>query len=121
LSENIQSVPSLEIDHELNFDMITENLIDELNSMQPFGPQNPEPVFYTKYIEIVFSKIIGNRHLKLIVKQKNSPSSPVHPAIWFNADQEFTSKKYVKEIAYRLRRNYWNNGHGIQLIIEDIR
>jgi single-stranded-DNA-specific exonuclease len=120
LSKNIQSVPSLEIDYELNFDMITENLIDELNAMQPFGPQNPEPVFYSKYIEIVFSKIIGNRHLKLTVKQKNSPTSPVFPAIWFNADQELASKKYVKEIAYKLRRNYWNNVQSIQLLIEDI-
>jgi single-stranded-DNA-specific exonuclease len=121
LSKNIQSFPSLEIDHELNFDMITENLIDEINAMQPFGPQNPEPVFYSKYIEIVFSKIIGNRHLKLTVKQKKSPSSPVFPAIWFNADQELASRKYAKEIAYRLRRNHWNNGQGIQLLIEDIR
>jgi single-stranded-DNA-specific exonuclease len=122
LSKNVEPVPSLEIDYELNFDMITESLIDELNSMQPFGPQNPEPVFYTKHIEIAFSKIIGSRHLRLMVRQKNnSTPSPILSAIWFNADQDISERRFIKEIAYRLRKNYWNGGQSIQLVIEDIR
>jgi single-stranded-DNA-specific exonuclease len=122
LSKKVEPGPSLEIDYELNFDKITENLIDGLNSLQPFGPQNPEPVFYSKHIEITFSKIIGSRHLRLMVKQKNNATpSTSFTAVWFNADEDLSERRYIKEIAYRLRKNYWNGSQSIQLVIEDIR
>jgi single-stranded-DNA-specific exonuclease len=122
LSENVAPGPILEIDYELNFDMITDKMVNELNSLQPFGPQNPEPVFLTKHIEIVYSKILGRNHRKIMIKQRNSSTtSQIFSAIWFNADQGLFNKKFIKEIAYKLRKNYWNGGHSIQLIIEGIR
>jgi hypothetical protein len=50
-----------------------------------------------------------------------SSPCPAIPAVWFNPDQEYITQKYFNEIAYRLRKNYWNGGQNIQLVIEDIR
>jgi single-stranded-DNA-specific exonuclease len=122
MTENTATEPCLEIDYELNFDMITDRLVDELSALQPYGPQNPEPIFASKHIEIVFSKIIGQNHRKIMIKQRNSSiASPVLSAMWFHADHDHLNKKYFKEMAYKLRKNYWNGNHSIQLIIEDIR
>jgi single-stranded-DNA-specific exonuclease len=122
MSINLPTEPSLEIDYELNFDMISAALIDEINSLQPFGPQNPEPLFVSKNIDVVFSKIIGHHHRRLMIKQRSKTTvSPALPAVWFNADQDIYDKKYFKEIAYRLRKNYWNGKQNIQVIIEDTR
>jgi single-stranded-DNA-specific exonuclease len=119
---NAELEPFLEIDCELNFDMISDKLIDELNSLQPFGPQNAEPIFLSRNIEVAFSKTIGYHHQRMVLKQKtHSVSSRSFPAIWFNADIKLQNKRYFKEIAYKLRMNYWNGTQNTQIVIEDIR
>ncbi len=113
--------PFLEIDAELSFDMISEKLMDGIHAFQPFGPENPEPVFISKNIEVVFSKIIGNDHIQFYLKQKMTATSPIFPAVWFHGNKDFLQRKHLKEIAYKVRKNHWNGAPKIQLLIEDIR
>lgn len=114
--------PCLDIDCELNFDMISDKLIEEIESLHPFGAQNPEPIFLSKNIEVTFSKTIGDNHQQMVLNQKisSAPSRSIS-AIWFHADQDAQNKRYFKEIAYKLRWNHWNGVRKIQIIIEDIR
>lgn len=114
--------PFIDIDCKLNFDMISDKLINEIETLQPFGPMNREPIFISSNIEVVFSKTIGHHHQRMILKQKtHTESSRPFPAIWFNADCQVQNKRYFKEIAYKLRRNYWNGAQNIQMVIEGIR
>jgi len=45
-------LPSLEIDMEAGFRDLNEQLISELEMLEPFGVGNPEPLFYTRNLKL---------------------------------------------------------------------
>ena len=45
-------LPSLDIDMELPLCEINENMVRELESLEPFGMGNPEPLFYTRGLKL---------------------------------------------------------------------
>ncbi|RJP95155.1 MAG: single-stranded-DNA-specific exonuclease RecJ [Desulfobacteraceae bacterium] len=110
--------PKLSIDCLLDFDMITDRLIDEIASLQPFGQSNPEPVFAADQVDVVFSKMIGTHHRRLSIKQRHSRTSNTLNAIWFNVAGEDQHQKYYDRLAFKLRWNYWNGKKEIQALIE---
>lgn len=112
-------LPEMPIDCELEFDMISDQLINELESLHPFGHKNPEPVFLSNNVIVAFSKIIGNDHLRLSLKQRHSNSNKIIPGIWFNAGKEAQDKKYFNTMAYTLKWNYWNGNKTLQAVIKD--
>ena len=50
--------PVVTIDRVLSFDNITPGLIEALETLQPFGQDNPEPIFMARNVSVVFSKIV---------------------------------------------------------------
>jgi single-stranded-DNA-specific exonuclease len=113
-----QQAPVLKIDCQLNFDMITDQLLNEIENLQPFGEMNPEPLFCTENIQVIYSKQVGKNHLKLTLRQAGLPKDKTINAIWFNVDNEAQKTNFYKKIAYRLRWNHWNGRKKIQAIIE---
>jgi single-stranded-DNA-specific exonuclease len=112
-------IPSIRIDCRLDFDMITDQLIDEFSLLQPFGQNNPEPLFCADMVDVSFSKIIGKNHRKMTLKQRNSRLSKPVNAIWFNVDEEDLHKTYFETIAFKLRWNHWNGKKNIQAVVEN--
>jgi single-stranded-DNA-specific exonuclease len=45
-------IPSLDIDMELDLSCLSENFIEELERLKPFGKGNPEPLFYTRNLKL---------------------------------------------------------------------
>lgn len=45
-------LPSLEIDMEIGFRDLNEQIISELEMLEPFGVGNPEPLFYTRNLKL---------------------------------------------------------------------
>lgn len=45
-------LPSLEIDMEVGFEGLNEQIISELETLEPFGAGNPEPLFYTRNLKL---------------------------------------------------------------------
>ncbi len=113
--------PTLIIDAPLSIEDIDDRLTDEIESLQPFGPLHPEPLFYAKDLEILFSKEIGSRHCRYIVKPRHSTKDIKLPAIWFNAGADGPIRHQFASMAFKLRWNHWNGKRAIQLIIEDVR
>lgn len=110
----------LKIDLELNFDLINEELVEELKKFEPSGQGNYSPVFVSKNVKIVESKTVGSdgKHLKLKLEQNGIKLD----AIWFNVKSEFVSSKSVKaDIAFTVEENVWNSNTTIQLKIRDIK
>ncbi|MEO0090197.1 MAG: single-stranded-DNA-specific exonuclease RecJ [candidate division WOR-3 bacterium] len=61
----------LYIDCELNLNEINYELLNYLKKLEPFGIENPAPVFLTRNLEVVgFPRVVGDRHLKFKVRQK---------------------------------------------------
>jgi single-stranded-DNA-specific exonuclease len=58
-------VPPLLVDGELGFQEIGRPLVDEMESLSPFGIGNPEPVFVTTSVKVLEQREVGGGHLKL--------------------------------------------------------
>ena len=112
-------IPKLIIDAKIEFADITENLIDEIEKLSPFGSGNPEPLFAAQNVKVVSSKTVGRNHRKMMLIQDNTPDPKAISAIRFNATGPLQTQTSFDRIAFRLRWNRWNNNKSIQLIVED--
>ena len=112
-------VPTIRIDAEIRFDDISPELIDEIETLQPFGSGNSEPLFMSKNIEIVSSKIVGAKHRRMMIRQSDSRTGQSFQAIHFNIDPDKPAPKSFDKIAFRLRLNRWNGKQNAQMIIEE--
>jgi single-stranded-DNA-specific exonuclease len=112
--------PILSIDCELGFDDISDRLIDEIESLTPFGNGNPEPLFIAKNIEVFSSKIVGKNHRSMLLKQSAGKMPKILNAIHFNALTDAPLKDNFDRIAFRLRWNRWNGQKKVQILVEEI-
>jgi len=119
-STSEQMIRTLNIDAELDFTTISDGLIDELESLMPYGTGNPEPLFVASNVRVVSSKIVGQRHRRMVLRQSSRPNTPSFQAIHFNIDEGRTKEKSFAKVAFKLRWNRWNNKKIAQMIIEDL-
>jgi len=106
------------IDCELDFEEITDSLVDELERLTPFGEGNPEPLFMTSDIRVLTHRIVGKRHRKMtLIQTKKTPATTVE-AIQFNVNPSERPECFEK-IAYHLRWNRWNGKKTPQILVEE--
>jgi single-stranded-DNA-specific exonuclease len=117
--QTINPVPVITIDYELNFDDISDTLIDDLEALKPFGAGNHEPLFTAKNIKVLSSKIVGENHRNMLLKQNSSSKGKGFNAIHFNIDKSKPLNDGFDKIAFRLRWNHWNGTKKAQIIIEE--
>ncbi len=113
-------VPELTIDCELSFDDINEHFIDEIESLKPFGSENPEPVFLAQNIAVSDPKIVGQNHRRMLLSQPGGLTQKKFNAIHFNVDSNQPAEGILKFVAFRLKWNRWNGNKTAQIIIEEI-
>ncbi len=119
-STSEQMIRTLNIDAELDFTTISDGLIDELESLMPYGTGNPEPLFVASNVRVVSSKIVGQRHRRMVLRQSSRPNTPSFQAIHFNIDEGCAKEKSFAKVAFKLRWNRWNGKKIAQMIIEDL-
>ena len=113
-------IPSLQIDSELDFTAISDDLIDELELLMPFGAGNPEPLFLARNVKVVNSKIVGKSHRRMILSQASGYTAVTIPAIHFNVNDEDAKKFHFDQIVFRLHWNRWNGKKANQIVVEDL-
>jgi len=109
-------VPSITVDAEVNLDELTFETVYDLRSLEPFGADNPEPVLCSKKLEILNSRIVGEKHLKLKVRQEQT----VHEAIGFNFGDLHPLDGMKVNLVYTPEINSWNGNESVQLRILDV-
>ncbi|MEO0110663.1 MAG: single-stranded-DNA-specific exonuclease RecJ [candidate division WOR-3 bacterium] len=58
------------IDAEISLNDISQELLEFLRKFEPFGLENPMPIFATRGLEVVgFPRVIGKEHLKFTVRE----------------------------------------------------
>jgi len=119
MAQSDDHTPRLTVDSEIHFDDISPQLIDEIETLSPFGTDNPEPVFMAQNIKVESSKIVGDNHRRMMLVHDVQPSGKPVPAIRFNAEDNLLKETTFTRIAFRLRWNRWNDQKTIQLVIED--
>ena len=67
------AIPTLKIDCKLNPSSINIDMLSSLQVLEPFGAENPQPLFGLYNMEITAVQPVGGgKHLRLTVKRKNS-------------------------------------------------
>jgi len=113
--------PSLEIDLVIDFKDINQKLMQQLQLLEPFGPENMTPVFASSEIKDTgFGKTIGqnNEHLKLFVKQNQSEG---FSAIGFGLGNQLNNSKTPFWGAFTLEENEFNGNITIQMSLRDLK
>ncbi|MBF0225807.1 MAG: single-stranded-DNA-specific exonuclease RecJ [Desulfobacterales bacterium] len=117
VSDDEKFIPKLVVDYELNFDSISENLLNEIETMQPFGESNPEPIFLSRNVEVKFSKIVGSYHRKMVLYQPETKNQKSIKAVQFNINPNENLKTRYDEIFFKLTWNIWNGEKNIEIIV----
>jgi single-stranded-DNA-specific exonuclease len=112
-------IPKVRIDCELDFDTVSPRLIDEIESLKPFGTGNDEPLFMARNVKVSSSKIVGQYHRRMRLIQPAGKTGQVLDAIHFNINPAVSHNKNFDRIAFRLRWNRWNGRKTPQIVIEE--
>jgi len=112
--------PVLQIDAELDLASISDDLIDELEVLMPFGNGNPEPLFLARNVKVVNAKIVGRNHRRMVLRQLAGYQTATIPAIHFNVTDENAHKFHFDRMVFRLQWNRWNGKKTAQIVVEDL-
>ena len=98
------------------------SIINDLKSLEPFGKDNPEPIFYFKNIKSIKSKIINNRHVQNILKNKSGRSIKSLSFDCVNSELGNYLLNFKKEfdLIASIVENNWNNKKDLELRVIDI-
>jgi single-stranded-DNA-specific exonuclease len=112
----------LEYDSEISSLAININFVNNLYKLNPFGNENPLPIFLFKRFKIIKTTIVDDRHISVILKPSTGSSIK---AICFNClntnlgNYLLSYKNEINLIAH-ISLNTWNNKKSIQLNIKDV-
>jgi len=109
-------VPAIDIDAEIPIHELTFDTVNDLRSLEPFGPGNPEPFFYAGDLKVLESRVVGEKHLKLRVRQGKS----VMEAIGFGLSDIRPIEGKMVNMVFTPEINDWNGYKKIQLKINDL-
>ncbi|HET8760973.1 MAG TPA: single-stranded-DNA-specific exonuclease RecJ [Nitrospiria bacterium] len=110
--------PILSLDDEVELVDVTFPLIDELSRLAPFGMGNPEPLLTSRGCAPRGARIVGNNHLKLLVRHANAASLD---AIGFGLGHLLPTDPGPIDLAYSARVDSWQGQDRIQLRLKDLR
>ena len=117
-----QKKQTLDVDVGLPFAAITPKLLRILKQMEPFGPENRSPVFYTDgVVDSGFAKLVGQDKSHIKARFVQGASSPID-AIGFGLGKKMNllKKGTPLRIAYALEENVWQCNVSVQLRLKDI-
>jgi len=118
-----QEIESVDICGELELEDISQKFWNVLDRMEPFGPQNMQPLFCFRGLkDNGRGRILNDEHLKLEVFQPEKGNQAMH-AIAFKMAPQFREILDGKpfDCVASIDSNVWRNNFSLQLQIRDIR
>lgn len=112
-------VPSLQIDANIDLADIDFDIVKEFAMLEPFGFGNPEPSLGSKGLDVLYPKILKDRHLKMKLRQK----SHTMDAIGFDmaATFEILHASRTVDAVYTPTINEWEGRRSLQLHLKALR
>jgi single-stranded-DNA-specific exonuclease len=117
-----KAAPSLELDAEVALPAIDRGLLDELESLAPFGQDNPRPVFAAFDVEVqsgVRRMGSGGKHLSFWAQQEGAAFRAVAFGLGDRADA--LAESAACSIAFVPKINRWRGRESIELEVVDLR
>ncbi|MBQ0087970.1 MAG: single-stranded-DNA-specific exonuclease RecJ [Prevotellaceae bacterium] len=118
-----QTVETINIDTQLNFNDIDFELYQDIKRLAPFGPGNPEPIFCTYNVyDYGTSKVVGHSQEHIRLELVDNHSNKVINGIAFgqSSHARYIKTKRAFNICYTIQENTYKHNE-IQLQIEDIK
>ncbi len=112
-------IPRLTIDAEMRLDDMSEELVEQLAQLGPFGEGNPRPVLAAHGLSAGdTARIVGNGSLKFMVAQGNT----LLDAIAFRQGHRLDSIDLSRlDVAFHPEINEWQGQRRLQLNVVDLR
>ena len=120
---NLEEKKNYYFDVEIAPSAINIDFFEKMNILSTFGAGNPEPRFIIKKLKLVNSKIVADKHIKVVLTGSDSTT---FKAISFNSVDtiigSYLTKKNMKllDIAGKLSLNEWRGQKNVEFIIDDI-
>jgi len=115
-SSDHASRQNLCVDDELSADTIQESLMQELESLEPFGLGNAAPLFVSRDLSLISKRVVGESHLKLKFKTAHQ----FLEGIAFNKAGHFERIGQNVAALFHLERNRYLDQNHLQLVIREI-
>jgi len=113
--------PCLDIDLQIQLSEVTEELVAELEAMEPFGNGNPEPTFAVFGAAIRDRATVGrdNQHLKLWV----TDGPRIHECIGFGMarEEQWLSRAETADLCFIPQINDFDGSRSVQLRLHAVR
>jgi single-stranded-DNA-specific exonuclease len=113
-------IPEILIDAQVEFKDLNASFYKILRQMEPFGPENPRPVFIAGNVEDNgHSKVVKDQHIRFSLKQGNQ----VFNGIGFNMADKYPilEQRMPIDLLFTLDENEWNDQKNLQLKVMDLR
>jgi single-stranded-DNA-specific exonuclease len=110
-------VPTIDVDAEISLRDIIPETVRQIKALSPFGEGNPEPLFYTGFVEVLETQVVGERHLKLRVRQ----GGKTFEAIAFGLSHWHAVQGKAIDMVFTPELNRWQGYENIQIRIIDLR
>ncbi len=104
-------------DAEVLLQDVDRELLDEINTLEPFGAGNPQPVLLCRNVHIQKPVVVGEKHLRFTVQQDGYS----HPAIAFAMAERIDELQGTVDIIFNLSLNIWRERETLQLQVKDFR
>ncbi|MFH1198661.1 MAG: single-stranded-DNA-specific exonuclease RecJ [Candidatus Omnitrophota bacterium] len=112
-------LPSLEIDMEVALKDLTEDVIVEIETLEPFGAENPEPLFYTRGLKRKGEPLtLARETLKFWVTDGNISQQVIAFGMAGLRDSLIEAKTI--DLVYSPRIDTWNDSSSIILEAREI-
>ena len=105
-------------DGQLAADDLKLELAESLRQAGPWGQAFPEPVFDGDF-EIINRRIVGERHLKLLLRASRQ-AEPVDAIAFNTVDDDWPKMVSRVRLAYKLDVNHYRDSRNLQLMVESI-
>lgn len=114
-AQEMQSVPLVSCDAEVEVSHISERLVLELGALGPFGKGNAEPVLMSRGVEVTRSSRVGDgSHLKLVLRDAGGRELS---AIAFGMGDQDPGVGARIDLAYRPQISSWAGQRRLELSV----
>lgn len=115
------AVSVLDVDAQVTLQQVNYQLLRELQQLHPFGVGNPEPTFMAIGLSVLEQRVVGDDHLKLIVRQNHSVPFDSIGFRMGSGNGMKSLRNQLIDLAFVPELNRWKGLDRIQLRIRDMR
>lgn len=113
-------IPKLDVDMQINLDDITDELLDQIDVLAPFGVGNPAPIFVTSNLKVKEKPVIcGKDTLKFWVESKNRICQAI--GYKMGSISSLVCKGSLLDLVYQPFLDSWHDVKTITLQVKDFR